>query len=195
MAHSSSPEASSSFTPSERTLLLDTAADSINYGVHRSEPFPVVTARFPEPLQMVRGSFVTLKKEGELRGCIGTIEALQPLIVDVAENAYRAAFRDPRFPQVQLDEVECLRISISILTAPACFPVDSEADLLRQLRPGVDGLILEEGSKRATFLPTVWESLPSPRDFVLHLKRKAGWADNHWSPQMACYRYTTETVG
>ena len=194
MAHSSSPESPARFTGPERTLLLDTAADSIEYGFHRREPLPVDAARFPPALRAKRGTFVTLLRDGDLRGCIGTIAARDPLIVDVAGNAFQAAFRDPRFPPVLIEELDHLAISVSVLTPPRTFPVESEEDLLEQLRPGVDGLILDDGIHKATFLPAVWESLPAPRDFLHHLKQKAGLPDGHWSRDIVCSRYTAEVI-
>ncbi|WP_054342214.1 AmmeMemoRadiSam system protein A [Neptunomonas antarctica] len=126
-------------------------------------------------------AFVTLKLHGQLRGCIGTLEAYQSLMSDVWQNAYSAAFRDPRFPPLMEDEFHQVRIEISVLTAPQPISVASEQDLLNRLRPDIDGLILEEGHHRATFLPAVWEALPTPEEFLLHLKRKAGLSDNYWS--------------
>lgn len=181
-------------TADQRTLLLDLAADSIEYGLHRDEPFPVKLDAFPPPLTVKRATFVTLTREGELRGCIGTLYAARPLVQDVARHAFEAAFRDPRFPPVSWTELDAMEISISVLTPTEPMRAASEADLLVQLRPGVDGLVLEEGFRHATFLPAVWETLPTPREFVEALKQKAGWPRGYWSDRMTAYRYTVQEI-
>jgi AmmeMemoRadiSam system protein A len=145
-------------------------------------------------LLAIRSSFVTLKISNVLRGCIGTLEAVRPLVEDVSENAFAAAFRDPRFSPVTEAELHTLQIDISVLSSPQPMRFDSEADLIAQLRPGFDGLILEEGRRRGTFLPTVWESLPEPKEFLRQLKLKAGLHPNHWSQEMKAYRYYTEVI-
>ncbi len=119
-------------------------------------------------------TFVTLKLADELRGCIGTLKPQRPLGVDVRENAIAAAFRDPRFPPLAVVEFEAISVEVSLLSADERLEVRDEEDLLARLRPDVDGLVLEYGHHRATFLPQVWESLPDPRGFVMALKRKAG---------------------
>jgi AmmeMemoRadiSam system protein A len=145
-------------------------------------------------LAELRATFVTLKKNGALRGCIGSLEARFPLATDVARNAYWAAFRDPRFRAVEESELDELQIEISLLTAPEPVFHGSEADLIRQLRPGVDGPILQEGSRRGTFLPSVWASLPVPEEFIRQLKIKAGFPPDHWSEAMEVFRYRTERL-
>jgi len=150
-------------------------------------------SRYPSPLRETRACFVTLHKNGDLRGCIGALEAARPLVEDVAANAFNAAFRDPRFPPVQTWELPELDIHISVLTPALPMRFTSEEDLLRQLRPGVDGLVLKEGARRATFLPSVWETLPDGRDFLCHLKAKAGLPKDYWSPTLEVSCYTTES--
>ena len=134
-------------------------------------------------------TFVTLKLADELRGCIGSLKPLRPLGVDVRENAIAAAFRDPRFPPLAVAEYEAVAVEISLLSADERLNVRDEADLLARLRPNVDGLVLEYGHHRATFLPQVWESLPEPRDFLVALKRKAGLPGDFWSPRVSVSRY------
>jgi hypothetical protein len=176
--------------------LLAIARDSIAHGLARGRPLLVDLALLSPGLRLHRATFVTLRRpDGELRGCIGTLEARRPLAEDVAENAFRAAFRDPRFAPVRVDEVDRLALHLSILSPPEPLAARSEADLLAALRPGVDGLILEDGPRRATFLPEVWEQLPSPREFVRQLKRKAGLGDDHWSASLRLLRYETRAVG
>lgn len=180
-------------SPDERLVLLQVAGDSIRHGLDHRSPLPVSPEDFPEALRAIRASFVTLHLHGALRGCIGHLEASLPLVRDVADNAFAAAFRDPRFPPLRRDELPGLDLHISILTPAEPMEFSSEADLLRQLRPGVDGLILAEGAARGTFLPSVWESLPDPRAFLQHLKQKAGLSPDHWSDRIRCYRYETES--
>ena len=183
----------SNLGPSERRILLDVARSSIRHGLDRGSRLEIDPADYPAALQAQRASFVTLHLEDELRGCIGHLEAVEPLVADVADNAFSAAFKDPRFPALRAAELAGLHIHISVLSPAEPMQFHSEADLLRQLRPGVDGLILEDGWARGTFLPSVWESLPEPREFLTHLKRKAGLPMSHWSDRLRIYRYTTES--
>lgn len=135
-------------------------------------------------------TFVTLLQAGQLRGCIGSLEPHRALRHDVRENAQSAAFRDPRFPPLAAREFESTTVEVSLLSVAEPFDVAGEDDLLARLRPGVDGLILALGSRRATFLPQVWESLPEPADFVAHLKRKAGLPVDAWNGEIRCARYS-----
>ena len=148
-------------------------------------------ADYDETLQRKGACFVTLEEDGNLRGCIGTLQAYQPLVADVAEHAHSAAFGDPRFPPLSAEELERIEISISVLGEPEEMQVADEEDLCRQLEPGVDGVILQYGSLRGTFLPSVWESLPDCREFVRHLKIKAGLSPGFWSDDMQFQRYST----
>jgi len=179
----------------ERAILLDVARRSIAHGLDHGTPLRVDPADYPEPLRAERAAFVTLLRDGELRGCIGHLEACQALVMDVAENAFAAAFRDPRFPPLSRQESARLEVHLSVLSPPEPMTFSCEADLLAQIRPGIDGLILREGSARGTFLPSVWESLPQPQDFLNHLKRKAGLPAGHWSDRIRVERYTTESFG
>lgn len=138
-------------------------------------------------------SFVTLTEHGALRGCIGSIEAHRPLLEDVQINAKAAAFEDPRFPSLARDELKSVQVEVSLLSPMAPIDYDgSEIDAIRRLRPGLDGVVLEYGYRRATFLPQVWEQLPEPVDFLRHLKLKAGLRPDFWSPAMKLYRYTVD---
>lgn len=136
--------------------------------------------------------FVTLTRNGRLRGCIGSLEAHRPLAVDVEANARSAAFRDPRFAPLSADEFARTRIEVSLLTPAIPLTFTHEADAIRQLRPGVDGLIFECRGRRGTFLPQVWESLPAANEFFAQLKRKAGFPADFWSPDVKLYRYTVD---
>jgi AmmeMemoRadiSam system protein B/AmmeMemoRadiSam system protein A len=150
-------------------------------------------ASAPEDAPFLRqhaATFVTLKKHGELRGCIGTLQAHRPLLDDVRHNAHAAAFLDPRFQPLTLRELAHVRVEVSLLEDPVPVPFEDESDLVSRLRPHVDGLILEYGRFRGTFLPQVWESLPRPHDFLRHLKRKAGLPEDFWAEEVRVSRYT-----
>ena len=175
----------------EKNILLETAKQSITYGLQNQCAPPVELSEFSERLQATGATFVTLNLNQQLRGCIGTLEAHQALIADVSEHAYAAAFEDPRFPTVSEREIEQLEISISILTPPTPVSFTSEKDLLKQLRPGVDGLILQSGFHKATFLPAVWDQLKIAEDFLNHLKIKAGLNTNDWPDDVRISRYET----
>jgi len=135
-------------------------------------------------------SFVTLTMHQHLRGCIGTLEAHRPLLFDVKENAYAAAFRDPRFSPLTLAELDATEIEISLLSAQQPLSFNSEHDALAQLRPAVDGVVFEYGRYRSTFLPQVWEQLPDAGTFMAHLKHKAGLRPDFWNDEVRLYRYT-----
>jgi len=136
-----------------------------------------------------RATFVTLTKNGDLRGCIGSLEAHRPLGVDVVENARAAAFRDPRFPQVTAREIDAIQVEVSLLSQPSALEFADHDDLVAQLAPGLDGLILAAEGRRGTFLPQVWESLPEPEQFLAHLKQKAGLSPSTPTRRCQVWRY------
>lgn len=173
--------------------LRQIAWESIRHGLQTGLPYPLTIDSEPLALREKGASFVTLKKRGQLRGCIGSLEAVRPLAEDVNRNAFAAAFEDPRFPPLDADEFPELDLRISVLTPSTPIACASEEDLARQLRPGIDGLILQSGLRRATFLPAVWEDLPDPRQFIHHLKRKAGIPVLEWPDDMRCWRYEVES--
>jgi len=184
------------FSQQDRATLLDVARRSIQHGLNNQSPLPVDPEDYPATLRPVRATFITLEIEGRLRGCIGTLEARSPLVKDVADHAYAAAFEDPRFLPLSPEEFPRLDIHISVLSPPEPLHFQSEDELLAQLRPGVDGLILRLGQqRRATFLPSVWESLSDPYIFLAQLKQKAGLPLDFWSPELQAERYTTESFG
>ena len=183
-----------SFTKEQSELLLQVAKQSIWNGVEKGSALTVKPDDYPEELQQPRATFVTLEIHHNLRGCIGTLVAYRPLVSDVAYHAHAAAFSDPRFPGLQRDEFPNLDIHLSVLSQPEPMYFDSEEDLLQQIRPGIDGLILSDDIYKGTFLPSVWESLPNSRDFLNQLKRKAGLPPNHWSDTLKVERYITESI-
>ena len=182
-------------SPANRATLLEVARASIQHGLRYRQALDVNPGDYPESLRLLRATFVTLEKGGQLRGCIGALAAYQPLVQDVAAHAYAAAFEDPRFPEVRMEEFPALEVHISVLSPPEPLHFASEDELLAQLRPGEDGLILHFRHHRGTFLPSVWEHLTDPYVFLAQLKQKAGLPLDFWSPELRVERYTTEYFG
>lgn len=172
--------------------LLEVARTSIESGLSGRGIRALDGTAFAPTLRQRRAAFVTLTISEQLRGCMGTTEARSALVSAVAESAFNAAFRDPRFPALTQGEYDVVTIGISVLSHPQPLAFASESDLLKQLVPGIHGLIIERGERRATFLPGVWESLPQSREFLDQLKRKAGLADAE-VPERA-WVYTAESV-
>ena len=152
-------------------------------------------ADLPSSLTAMRASFVSLKIAGRLRGCCGTVTAQEPLLHDFAANAYKAGFDDSRFRPMTAAELAETDLGISVLSTPRPIRFADEADLLRQIRPDRDGLILEDGDRRDVFLPSVWERFPDAAQFVDQLKRKADVASDHWSDSPRVSRFTAESFG
>jgi AmmeMemoRadiSam system protein A len=182
------------YNDNEKEIMLKAADEAIKFGIENHKPITINLDDYPEKLKEIGASFVTLEIDKQLRGCIGTLEAYQPLIKDIAQNAYAAAFRDPRFVPLTPDEYPKITKHISILSKSSPISFSSEEDLLRQIHPGIDGLILSDRGYRGTFLPSVWEQLPTPELFLQHLKMKAGLSPNHWSDALKVERYTVEVV-
>ena len=146
----------------------------------------------PAVLQQEGASFVTLHLNGQLRGCIGSLVARRPLAEDVRDNALAAAFHDFRFPPLTAPEFGDIDISVSVLGGAESLPVDSEADAVQQLIPGLDGVILDFQGRRGTFLPQVWQQLPHAGEFLTQLKRKAGLPPDFWHPDIRLSRYRVQ---
>lgn len=144
----------------------------------------------PAWLQESGATFVTLTRLGSLRGCIGSLEARRSLLEDVSSNALSAALHDPRFTPLSAQELPDTCIAVSLLSAAAELVFESEADVHARLQPGIDGVVLQYGRARSTFLPQVWESLPRPQDFLANLKRKAGLSADFWHDDIRLSRYT-----
>jgi len=190
----SSSNSLTALTTDEQQQLLDVAAASIRSELTTGRPPEVSADDFSPALRNLRATFVTLRIGGTLRGCMGSLTASNPLVCDVARNACTAAFRDPRFPPVSQAESDQLEIHISVLSPPEPLPFTSEADLLCRIRPGIDGLILYEDGHRGTLLPAVWEHIRDPREFLDHLKLKAGLPADYWSETIRIERYTAESI-
>ncbi len=181
------PYAAAASAPDQGEVLLGLARAAIGERLGMRAPAADRGAAF---LTRPGASFVTLKQGGDLRGCIGSLVAHRPLIDDVRHNACAAAFSDPRFTPLTRDEFAATRVEVSLLDAPQPMVFAGAADLLGQLRPLIDGVTIEHGAHRATFLPQVWETLPRPRDFLEQLKAKAGLPRGFWDEQMKVSRYT-----
>jgi hypothetical protein len=183
-----------SLDPQERAALMRVARVSIDHGLERGAPLLPEPGDFSPALREPGAVFVTLEREGALRGCVGSLEARRPLVVDTAHNAFAAAFHDPRFEPLSRAEGLDLEIHLSVLGPPEVLVFESEAELVAQLRPGVDGLIIEDRGCRATFLPAVWEKVPDAGTFLRELKRKAGLVQERPSRSLRAWRYSAESV-
>ncbi|MDY6876824.1 MAG: AmmeMemoRadiSam system protein A [Chloroflexota bacterium] len=182
-----------SLSPADRQYLLNLAREAIARHLRGEEPLPVDLDALSESLTSDGACFVTLTKHGQLRGCIGSLEARRPLALDVRENGLGAAFHDPRFPPVHPRELDDLHIEISALSTPQPLSYDGPDDLIAKLRPGVDGVVIKQGWKRATFLPQVWEKIPDPHQFLQHLCLKAFLPDDAYRyPNLEVYTYQVE---
>jgi AmmeMemoRadiSam system protein A len=173
-------------TPDEGAALVALAvlAVATRLSGRRTQPAVPAAGLLTEP----GASFVTLERAGRLRGCIGTLDARRPLYLDVVRNAVRA-MRDPRLPEVTEEDWPELDVKVSVLSPPAPVPAADRTALEHTLRPGVDGLLLTDGQRRATFLPSVWVKLPEPAEFVDALLAKGGWSS--WPDGLAVHRYTS----
>lgn len=176
-------------TPELGIALIRYARGAIAESFGRRSATVACSAALRDTLDAPGASFVTLMQQGELRGCVGTLEAYRPLCVDVRENALAAAFRDPRFQPLTASEQAFISVEVSLLTPARPMEFEHEAHLLAQLRPGIDGVVLRHGHHRSTFLPQVWESLREPRQFMAELKRKAGLPADFWADDLNVSRY------
>ena len=175
--------------------LIQLAREAIVFGLNTGSAPHLVSNGTLDPLLAAPGAaFVTLRRGGALRGCIGSAVATRPLAADVVHHAFNAAFRDWRFPRLALDELPGLGVSISVLTPPVTMGITDEADLLAQLRPGVDGLIIRDAGRAALFLPSVWEEIAGPREFLAALKHKAGMGAGHVSAGFTAQRFRSIEV-
>lgn len=187
MAHSSYIDIS----PEEKQQLLDIARRSIRSGLDTGKALTIDHTEFNGNLTAAFGTFVTLKQQGELRGCMGCLQTSDTLVQSVANSAFNAAFRDPRFPKLSENEIPQTELEISVLSEMEPMPAKNREDLLNQLKPGIDGLLLEDGPYRSTFLPKVWDDLKRPDEFLEHLLAKAGLAPDYWSETLCFSRYHT----
>lgn len=171
---------SSTLTPGDRQILLKLARQCVELAAQGLPPPPISLENYSSDLTASGAAFVTLTLRGALRGCVGGLEAVRPLVEDVCDHAVAAAREDYRFHPVTPAEVGQLEIEISRLTPPQPLDYQSPEELPRLLHPGVDGVILYNGPARATFLPQVWEKLPDPDEFLSHLCQKMGAPSRLW---------------
>jgi len=179
-------------TPTELAALAEVAERSVHLAVCDGRTFVPDPTCYPPSLREPGAVFVTLRRDGRLMGCIGTLAPISPLVVAVADRARAAAFDDPRFPGIRPVDLLGLEVSVSVLSAPQPIAVQSYAELLHTVQPGVDGLIVDSGIHRATLLPSVWEEIDDPRAFVAVLWRKAGLEPGQWPVGIRLSRYTAQ---
>ena len=187
-------DASAGIIAGHGPALLRIAMASMAYGLASGKPVTPDTVFYPPILGDTVASFVTLHLEGKLRGCIGSPLAIKPLVIDVADNAFSAAFKDPRFKPLTAGEMMRMDFDISILSPPEPIVFASEAELIAGLRPRRDGLTISDGKRRALFLPAVWENLPDPAEFLAQLKKKAGIDPKSATPGLTAERFTTAAI-
>ncbi len=191
MEPSPSPEPAPPLADAEVDALFGLADLGVRAGL-AGQPHPEVDpAALLAALRRPSGAFVTLEVAGQLNGCIGTIEPVEPLGVAAPRLAWAAAFADPRLPELTAADYPALEIKVSVIGPLEPVPAPSEAELAAALRPGVDGLVIRGGAARATFLPAVWQKLPGPLDFLRHLEAKAGLRPGSWPPGMSAWRYVS----
>ena len=164
----------------EQEILLKIAREGLEKSATENQLPDINLELLPPPLQEDGASFVTLTVQERLRGCIGTLQAYQPLAVDVQEHAEAAALQDPRFPNVTPDELPGIAIEVSVLSPRMPLAYNGPQDLLAKIRPGIDGLVLQDGFRKATFLPQVWEKIPDPAMFLSQLCLKMGAPADLW---------------
>ena len=178
------------FEEEQGRILLQIARTSISRALHVACPAVSAVDESLPWLRQPGATFVTLTQRGDLRGCIGSLQACDPLIEDVSSNAISAALRDRRFAPLTSDELDTVDLEVSLLSELQPLEFASEADVLAQLSPGIDGVVFEYGHYRSTFLPQVWESLVQPQQFLAKLKSKAGLSDEFWADGIKLSRYT-----
>lgn len=174
--------------------LLRIARTALEEAVLHGRVFEPSRDDYPDPLFDKGASFVTLEKDGALRGCIGSLLPRRATALDVAENAGNAALKDGRFAPVAVDELGKISLSVSLLTGFEAIDYENEEDLLTRVRAGVDGLVIRDGSRQGLFLPSVWKQLPDKREFLNNLKLKAGMSPSYWSNAIKVYRFRTVEI-
>ena len=186
------PSLSSELSDADGAALLNIAAQSIRRGLSGRGRLTVDVGSLSPRLAEHGAAFVTVRVNGALNGCIGSIDPVAPLGAAVARHAWDAAFSDPRLPRLQPEDYSHATIEVSVLSPLAPIPATSEAELLAALRPGDDGLVIAARGRRGLFLPVVWESLPDPRDFLHHLQDKAGLPPAWWPDDITAHRFSVQ---
>lgn len=178
----------------EKQQMLTAARESIRHGLNFGTRIEIDPSRYSAELREIRACFITLKIDDLLRGCIGNIEPRETLVESISHNAHSAAFHDPRFGALRAEEFPLLKIEISVLSDLEPISFSSEQDLIDQLVPGKDGLVITTGHHSATFLPSVWEQLPEAGRFLQHLKEKAGLQTTDWPTDISAERFYTSSI-
>jgi AmmeMemoRadiSam system protein A len=177
----------------EKQCLLDLAREALIFGVRGKSLPEIESESVPQKIYLPGASFVTLIKNKELRGCIGSLEVTRPLVEDVRLHTVAAALDDFRFPPVREDEIQHISIEVSRLTIPTRIEFDNPEELLSKIRPGIDGVVIKKGLRRATFLPQVWEKVPDVEIFLTMLCRKMGAGSDCWrSKNIEIFTYQVE---
>ena len=179
----------------EQGQLLEIARQSIESGLAVGSALQLDIDNLSGSFSTLSGTFVTLTQSSQLRGCIGSLESTDPLAQSVANAAFNAAFRDTRFAPLRAEEIKHTRVEISVLSELESFAVANRTELLDRLSIGEDGLLLEDGSHRSTFLPKVWDMVADPEEFLNHLLAKAGLPDDYWSETIRFKRYQALSFG
>lgn len=187
------PKLKPALSEEQRRELVALARKSLVHGAEHGCVFDVTSYDHSGILGELRATFVTLRLGEELRGCMGSSEPVRALVDDIAHNSYSAGFLDPRFGPLSVQELERIEVNISLLSPLQELSFSSQVDLLSQLRPGTDGLLIQEGHQRGTLLPSVWDIIAEPQKFLREVKKKAGLPPDYWSVTMRVFRYTTET--
>lgn len=175
-------------------IMLLLAWQSIAHGLKTGKPLRVDLSDYPAELSEPGACFVKLRQQQKLRGCVGSIEAIRPLGEDVLENAFAAAFCDRHFTALTDNELRGIRIEILLPSKLEAVDCASQLELTQLLRPKLDGLVIRDGSHHASLLPTAWESVRNPHDFINQLKQQAGLPLTYWSKNTQIFRFTTETI-
>lgn len=181
-------------TKPQQNILLTLAWQSIAHGLKNDTPLSINTSDYPAAFAKPCATFVKLTYKHKDYGCVGTLHAVRPLLEDICENAFNAAFSDIHSPVVTEKQLDDIEIHIDLVSPLEPLIFNSEMALAGQLRPNIDGLILEDGSHHASFLPTNWESLHTPIQFLQHLKQKAGLPITYWSKTIQATRFTTQRL-
>ncbi len=182
-------------TEADESQLLELACKSLASAVAGKSVPQVAVGTFAAALQRPGATFVTLTRGGRLRGCLGSLQAFRPLVLDLVERSHSTAVKDSRFPPVRRDELAGLHLEIAVLTAPVELRFQDADELLAQLRPGIDGLTIEDQGHRATFLPKVWSEISEPARFLARLRQKARLSPDHWSGTFRAWKYQTRSFG
>jgi len=168
------------FSVDEKQFILNLARESIEYYFNNHRLLKIILSKVPEKLQAKQACFITLTINNNLRGCVGHTEPIQPLYLDVVENAVSAAFDDSRFSPLDIGEFDKVKIEVSILSTPTEIIFSSPGELLGKIRAGIDGVIIQNGENSATYLPQVWETFPDKIDFLNSLCEKAELSADAW---------------